>query len=411
MKKLICFILAIVMTALPLVSCDRGPSAGGGTGSGDAASGDVTDKNGGGLIHGSASGDGEFAVGGGTDGAYVWGDFIFCHGSIQTDHGVMGRVVFRDMTDPDSDWMVLDCAFEEYDIPDGFEAYVHSIKLVADDKAAAENGGVPVFVIVYTLDIFEKSNVYNSRYETRVAAFDMNTQKLSMLKSGIDGELYGDICIYHGAVYFCTTVRDSEQDKSKASIHMIRADSGEYTVTSADDSAYSRPMYIADGVIYYSDGEKIYSSALDFSGFSYLFDAYRVVYVDSEYMYYLTPDDGSGDNAFPSFSLCRKRIGDMSSPTETLISCEELTGGASGFYYCFGSDLYLETETDNGGSVIYRYDIKTGEYGKLIEHEGSLSVRYSTRDYVLMSVRKGPYICFDRKTGEFTTFERWQNPW
>ncbi len=401
MKRLICFIIALVMAALTLASCDTAPEGGDGTGDGD------------GLIHGSATGNiGEFAIGGGFSGAYVWGDFMFIEGSVQTDSGVMSRIVFRDITDPKAEWVVLDCDFAQDDIPEGFDASIEQIELVVDDEATAENGGVPVFAVVYTLDIFEKSNVHNRWSETRVATFDMKTQKLTIIKSGIDGSLCSNVCSYKGRLYFDTQPfhADEEHGEFFRTLNMFELGGGEYATMDGFDTVLLSLDYIADDVIYYSAGGKIYSSALDFSGLSYLFDAYQVFFSDGEYIYYLTTEDPTA-RFDTSFSLYRKRSADKSAAGEVVLSSDVLTGRSCTDYSLFGSDLYLETETDGGGSVIYRYDIKTGEYGKLIEHEGSISVWYSTRDYVLAYVRKGPNICVDKKTGEYTTFEDWQNPW
>lgn len=409
MKKVICFLLALVMTALSLASCDRGPSAGGGTGDvGTGGNGDDTDKNGGGLIHGNTYGDGEFAVGGGF---YAWGDFMFNEVSVQTDHGVVIGIVFHDMADPEAEWMVLDFGLAECDIPKGFEASVDHTALLVDDAATAENGGVPVFAAVYTLELSEESNPHNKRSETRVAAFDMKTQKLTMIKSGIEGSLCSAAYLYKGRLYFDTQplYDDEEHGEFFRTLNMIKLDGGEHKTMDGFDTVLLSLDYIADDVIYYSAGGKIYSSALDFSGLSYLFDAYQVFYEDSEYIYYLTSEDLT-TNYDTSFSLCRKKVDDISAPAETLLSSDVLTGRNCTDYGLFGSDLYFETKTDDGNSVIYRYDIKTGEYGKLLEHEGDVSVGYSTGDYLLAYVRKGPYICVDKETGEYTTLERWPDP-
>lgn len=418
-RRIICFLLALVMTSLPLASCGGKPSAGAGdgntaSGGGNVSSGDVTDKTGDVLIHGSASENiGEFAVGGDHWAPYVWGGFIFSEGAEQTDHGIFSRIIFRDMTDPESEWMsLLDCDLEEYDVPVGFKAVASDIEIVIDDEATAENGGVPVFVIAYTLDIFENNNSHNHRYETRVATFDMKTQKLTTIGSVPDGSLAGTVYMYHGAIWFGTTVFDSEQGKSIASKHMITVKDGEYTLTTVDGTSYPSLRYIADGVIYYSDLEKVYSSALDFSGLSYLFDAYEVICADSEYIYYLTVDL-TETFVTTSFALCRKKLGDISAPGEVVFSSEDLTGDSAAGYgcYCFGGDLYVRTEIENEGSVICLYDIKTGEYRKLIESEEEIYPTSSSIDYLLAQGSGELYICVDKKTGEITSFERWQNPW
>lgn len=401
MKRLICFIIALVMAALTLASCDTAPEGGDGTGDGD------------GLIHGSATGNiGEFAIGGGFSGAYVWGDFMFIEGSVQTDSGVMSRIVFRDITDPKAEWVVLDCDFAQDDIPEGFDASIEQIELVVDDEATAENGGVPVFAVVYTLDIFEKSNVHNRWSETRVATFDMKTQKLTIIKSGIDGSLCSNVCSYKGRLYFDTQPfhADEEHGEFFRTLNMFELGGGEYATMDGFDTVLLSLDYIADDVIYYSRGGKIYSSALDFSGFTYLFDGYSVCCSDGEYLYYQTAEDLTMTDYDTAFSLCRRKLGDPLSEEETVLSSDVVTARYGGGYSFGDGYFYYDNDMSDGTTVFYSYDCRTGEHKKIFTAENShYWIVSATDDRVIIQDWDGVYHFVKKDTGEYTTIVRWHN--
>lgn len=415
-KRTVCLLLALVMTSLPLVSCGK-PSAGwkgdGSTavGGGNVGGGDVTDKTGDGLIHGSTTDyTGEFERGGGYLGSYMWGDFVFRNGYMQNDGGYTSYIIFRDTSDPNGEWLPLDCDLLHGEATDKLDADIEAFGLIVDKKLTAENGGVPVFIIAYTVEYTEKNNSHNGRLETKVALFDMKTQKLTVIKDGIDDMRVSTVYLYRDTLYFYTSPIHyaGGDDTFFVNLNKVNTDGSGYSVMDNRDKVAMDIDYIADGAVYYSLDGKIYSSALDFSGLSYLFDAYRVCYADSEYVYYLTAEDLTMTSYDTAFSLCRKSRADISAPAETLLSSDVLTGRTWGSYDFFGGDLYYVTETE-GGEALNLYDIKKGESKKIFESEEGAGLAYAASDRVLLVIRKAGYVCVNKETGEVTRFDEWSN--
>lgn len=422
MKRFICLILALIMTALPLASCGGTPSTGGdGTGNGasDAetgGSGDDSDKNGDGLIHGSAPENiGEFARGNGFFFPYAWGDFVFQSDAYEpNEDGYIDYIVFHDMDDPSGGWLPLCCDLARGESSDKFDARISSAQLIVDEAAAVKNGGVPVFIIAYTVERTEKINSHNKEYETKVASFDMKSRKLTILKDGLNDVYIGAICIYRSTLYFATQLGYAlSGDNLVYIINKIDLDGSEYAVLENEQQVeWIELDYIADDVIYYSRGGKIYSSALDFSGFTYLFDGYRVCYSDSEYVYYLTAEDLTMTDYDTAFSLCRRKLGDPLSEAETVLSSDVLTGRDwSNYYRGEDGDFYYKVVSPNDGTtVFYSYNCRTGDHKKIFTAEHPhFSIAFATDDRIILQDWDGVLYFIKKETGEYTTIVRWHN--
>ena len=402
-KRIVCFLLALVTAALMLAACDT-----------QSVGGDGTDSGGDGLIYGSAPGNiGEFAQGGGYTNPYVWGDFVF-----QTDayehnkDGYIDHIVFHDMDDPSGGWLPLCCDLTRGESSDKFDADIASAELIIDDEATAKNGGVPVFIIAYTVERTEKDNVHNREYETKIASFDMKSRKLTILKEGLNDIRIGYIFTYRNTLYFETGHAKTASGENRVYIiNKINLDGSGYAVLEIEEeTGWFQLDYIADDVIYYSRGGKIYSSALDFSGFTYLFDGYSVCCSDGEYLYYQTAEDLTMTDYDTAFSLCRRKLGDPLSEEETVLSSDVVTARYGGGYSFGDGYFYYDNDMSDGTTVFYSYDCRTGEHKKIFTAENShYWIVSATDDRVIIQDWDGVYHFVKKDTGEYTTIVRWHN--
>ncbi len=407
-KRIICFLLALVTAAMTLAACDTQPA--GGDGTGGAETGDD------GLIYGSASGNiGEFAQGCGYYNPYVWGDFVFQSRAYEHNNdGYIDHIVFHDMDDQSGGWLPLGCDLTRGESSDKFDADIDSAQLIVDEAATAKNGGVPVFIIAYTVERTDKDNLHNREYETKIASFNMKSRKLTILKEGLNDVFIGAIYTYRNTLYFATQLSHAVSGENIVFIiNKINLDGSEYAVLgNEDETEWIELDYIADDVIYYSRGGKIYSSALDFSGFTYLFDGYRVCYSNSEYIYYLTAEDLTMTSYDTAFSLCRRKLGDPLSEEETVLSSDVLTGRDWSYYYRGkDGDFYYQAVSPNDGTtVFYSYDCRTGEHKEIFTSENpDCRIVSATDDRIILQGDGGTYYFVKKETGEYTTIVRWHN--
>ena len=193
---------------------------------------------------------------------------------------------------------------------------------LVDEEATSKNGGMPVFIIACDYSKTETMDVY------RIFSYNSKDNSVKVIYEEPENiqwlALYGDYIFYETA----------EGDKGDI-LHRVKKDGSEHIEMENKDALGNKIHYIYEDKIYYVHGAKgLYSMNLDFSGSEYLFDVSngRYSFAYDGYIYYIWKH-----TAQRGVDLCRRSISDPSKE-ETVLS-----GIAYGFY-------------ENGVFYYYRYD-------------------------------------------------------